>query len=253
MSGPSALPRESPLPGALAPAPVVSGRRRLRPVLAVLVLVLLGGGGAAWWLARPPVVATAVRAYGSIDIRQSQLAFNDSDRIARILVQEGDRVKRGQLLAELDTTRLQASADKAVADVAVARNTLARLHNGSRPEEIAQARAAVAAAQATEANARVTYARYAKLAVTSAESLLNRDNAEQALKVASANRDATEQALALAVEGPRWEDIKVAEAQLRSAEAALALARQQLADARLYAPADGTIEDRILEVGDMAT
>ena len=253
MSGPSALPRESPLPGALAPAPVVSGRRRLRSVLAVLVLVLLAGGGAAWWLARPPVVATAVRAYGSIDIRQSQLAFNDSDRIARILVQEGDRVKRGQLLAELDTTRLQASADKAVADVAVARNTLARLHNGSRPEEIAQARAAVAAAQATEANARVTYARYAKLAVTSAESLLNRDNAEQALKVASANRDAAEQALALAVEGPRWEDIKVAEAQLRSAEAALALARQQLADARLYAPTDGTIEDRILEVGDMAS
>ena len=83
MSGPSALPRESPLPGALAPAPVVSGRRRLRSVLAVLVLVLLAGGGAAWWLARPPVVATAVRAYGSIDIRQSQLAFNDSDRIAR--------------------------------------------------------------------------------------------------------------------------------------------------------------------------
>ncbi|OYV34931.1 MAG: hemolysin D [Rhodospirillales bacterium 20-64-7] len=253
MSGQSALPRESHLPGAVAPAPLVRGRRRLWPVLAVLVLVLLGGAGTAWWLAQPPAVAVFVRAYGSIDIRQSQLAFNDNDRIARILVQEGDPVKRGQLLAELDTTRMQASFDKAVADAAAARNTLLRLRNGSRPEEIAQARAALAAAQATEANNRLTFDRYAKLARTSAESLLTRDNAEQALKVATANRESAEQTLALTLEGPRWEDIKVAEAQLRATEAALALARQQLADARLYAPADGTIEDRILEVGDMAS
>jgi HlyD family secretion protein len=253
MTGQSALPREAPLPGVVAPAPVVSGRRRLWPILAVVVFMLLGGVGAAWWLAQPPVVATAVLTYGTIDVRQSQLAFNDNDRIRRMLVQEGDPVRKGELLAELDTTRLQANADKAAADAEAARNTLTRLRNGSRPEEVAQARAALAAAQATEANDRVTYARYAKLARTSAESLLNRDNAEQALKVATANRESAEQALALAVEGPRWEDIKVAEAQLRSAEAALAFSRQQLADARLYAPADGTIEDRILEVGDMAS
>lgn len=217
------------------------------------MLALLGGAGIAWWLAQPPIIASVVRAYGSIDIRQSQLAFNDNDRIRRILVQEGDRVRKDQLLAELDTTRLQANADKEAADVEAARSTLARLRNGSRPEEIAQARAALAAAQATEANDRVNFNRYANLARTSAESLLNRDNAEQALKVAAASRESAEQALALALEGPRWEDIKVAEAQLRSAEAALAFAGQQLADARLYAPADGTIEDRILEVGDMAS
>ncbi|HEX2944192.1 MAG TPA: efflux RND transporter periplasmic adaptor subunit [Rhodopila sp.] len=253
MSGHSALPRESHLPGAVAPAPLTRSRRRLGPALALLVILLLGGGGAFWWFSQPAAVAVAVRAYGSIDIRQSQLAFNDNDRIARILVQEGDAVKRGQLLAELDTTRLQASADKATADVDAARNTLLRLRNGTRPEEIAQARAALAAAQATEESDRLTYNRYANLVRTNAESLLNRDNAEQALKVATANRQTAEQTLALALEGPRWEDIKIAEAQLRAAEAALTLARQQLADARLYAPADGTIEDRVLEAGDMAS
>ena len=71
--------------------------------------------------------------------------------------------------------------------------------------------------------------------------------------MATANRAFAEKALALAIEGPRREDIDVAEAQLRSTEAALAFARQQLADARLYAPADGVIEDRILEPGDMAS
>ncbi|PPQ25783.1 hypothetical protein CCS01_31960 [Rhodopila globiformis] len=253
MSGQSALPRESPLPGVIAPAPVVRGRRRLRPILAVVVVMLLGGAGVAWWLTQPPAVTAFVHVYGTIDVRQSQLAFNNNDRIARILVQEGDGVKRGQLLAELDTTRLQANADKAAADVEAARYTLTRLRNGSRPEEIVQARAALAAARATEANDRLTYTRYAKLARANAESQLNRDTAEQALKVATANRESAGQALALALEGPRWEDIKVAEAQLQAAEAALAFARRQLADAQLDAPADGVIEDRILEPGDMAS
>lgn len=255
MSGPSALPRESPLPGHVAPAPGKTRLARLRSgrILA-LVLLLAAGGVAAWWRFAPaPPPAASVLAYGTIDIRQSQLAFNDSDRIARILVQEGDRVRQGQLLAELDTARLQAAADKAAADAEAARNTLTRLRNGSRPEEIAQARAALAAAQATEANDQITYTRFAALTRTSAESLLNRDNAEQALKVASANRDAAEQALALALEGPRWEDIAVARAQLTSAQAALTYADQQLKDAELLAPADGFIEDRILEPGDMVT
>ena len=147
------LPREALLPGAVAPAPVSTVRpRRSRKWILLPLLALLAAGGAAawWWFAPPPAVATAVVAYGAIDIRQSQLAFNDNDRISRILVQEGDRVTKGQLLAELDTTRLQASADKASADADAARNTLVRLRNGSRPEEIDQARANLAAAQATE-------------------------------------------------------------------------------------------------------
>ncbi len=219
------------------------------------LLALLAAGGVAAWLrlAPPPAAATSVVAYGSIDIRQSQLAFNGNDRISRILVQEGDRVTKGQLLADLDMTRLQANADKASADADAARNTLDRLRNGSRPEEIDQARANLAAAQATEANNRINFDRAVKLAAVSVSSQQTRDNAEQALRVATANRAFAEKALALAIEGPRQEDIKVAEAQLRSAEAALAFARQQLADARLYAPADGVIEDRILEPGDMAS
>jgi HlyD family secretion protein len=248
-----AFSREQHAPDVL-PAPAQTGQRRRRLGLLLLAaLALLGGLGVAWWFARPPVVANVVRVYGTIDIRQSQLAFNASDRISAILVQEGDHVQRGQLLAELDTTRLQAAADKAQADVDSARATLTRLRNGSRPEEIAQARAALAAARATEANARVTFDRYASLAGRNAESLERRDDAQQALRVAEANRESAEQALALAVQGPREEDIALAEAQLRAAHAAQALAARQLADARLYAPADGVIEDRILEVGDMAS
>ncbi|WP_287787800.1 efflux RND transporter periplasmic adaptor subunit [Acidiphilium sp.] len=238
-----------------APVKAGSTRSRRRMILPIIGLaVLLAGGGAVYWrVAHPPAVATTVAVYGTIDIRQVSLSFNDSDRIAQLLVQEGDRVQRGQLLATLDRTRLKANADKAAADGEAAQKTLTRLLDGSRPEEIAEARAALAAAVATEANARINFARYSKLSPTGAETRQNRDNAEQAMKVAIANRQAAEQALALAVEGPRWEDIAVARAQLASAQAAQAYADQQLKDAELHAPADGFIEDRILEPGDMVT
>lgn len=238
-----------------APVEKAVARSRRRVVLPLLLLgALLAAGGAVFWRwSHREAAAAFVAVYGTIDIRQVQIAFNGSDRIARLLVQEGDRVTRGQLLGELDETRLTANADKAEADRAAADKTLTRLLDGSRPEEIAEARAALAAAEATEANARITFARYDKLAIVSAETKQNRDNAEQALKVAIANREVAVQALALALEGPRWEDIAVARAQLASAEAAAAYARRQLADARLIAPANGVIEDRILEPGDMVT
>jgi HlyD family secretion protein len=53
--------------------------------------------------------------------------------------------------------------------------------------------------------------------------------------------------------GPRQEDIASAQATLQADEAALTLARCELADAKLYAPANGVIQNRILEPGDMAS
>jgi membrane fusion protein YbhG len=87
--------------------------------------------------------------YGNVDIREVQLAFNDSDRIARMAVQEGDFVRPGELLAELDSRRYAANADQAQRNVEARRQVLARLLNGSRTEEIVQARSAMEAMQAT--------------------------------------------------------------------------------------------------------
>ena len=65
-----------------------------------------------------------------------------------MLVQEGDRVKGGQVLARLDTSRLAPQVAKAEADVAMQQQAVNRLHNGSRPQEIDEARANVDAASA---------------------------------------------------------------------------------------------------------
>ena len=79
------------------------------------------------------------------------------------------------------------------------------------------------------------------------------DDAKAALDVAQAQLAVNEKALELAVIGPRKEDIAQNEAQLRANEAQLALLRQQLVDAQLFAPLDAVIRTRILEPGDMAS
>jgi HlyD family secretion protein len=226
----------------------------------VLIGLLLATAGAAvglmWWFtergsARPELVL-----YGNLDLRQVALAFNNSERIAALLVEEGDPVRRGQVLARLDTSRLEPRVAQAEAQAAAQRQVVARLHHGSRPEEIAQARANVQSAKADAANARRQYERLRTLFEGSAGRAVSQedfDNAKAALDVAEARLAVNQKALSLAVAGPRQEEVAEAEARLRADEAQAALLRQELSDAQLVAPVDGVVRTRILEPGEMAS
>jgi HlyD family secretion protein len=104
--------------------------------------VLLIAVGAAWLATRERTEAgRELVLHGNMDIRQVELAFNASGRVDEVLVHEGDRVKKGQLLARLDTTRLRLALDQATALAAAQRSQAAKLRVGSRPEEIRQAAA----------------------------------------------------------------------------------------------------------------
>jgi HlyD family secretion protein len=191
--------------------------------------------------------------YGNVDLRQVQLAFNNSERIVAVLVQEGDRVRRGQVVARLDTSRLEPQVAQAEAQTAAQRHLVERFHNGSRPEEIAQARANLEMAQADAANARRQFERLKRLAGTGAASQEDFENARAALDVAQGKVAVNQKALDLAVVGPRQEDVAHAEAQLRANEAQLAFLKQQLADAQLVAPSDAVVRTRLLEPGEMSS
>jgi len=218
---------------------------------AAVVLVLATGAGAAYWFTRPHAPSDVVTIYGNIDIRQVQAAFDDNGRILDLKVQEGDRVKKGQLLAELDPVRFQDAVAKDQGQVAAQEQVLARLLAGSRPEEIAEARAEAAAAQATLGNAEITWQRQQSLAAEQYVPKQSLDNAAAALKTARANLDHAQQALILAIKGPRKEDIAAARHQLQADQAALSLAQRELVDSKLFAPEEGVVQDRILEPGDM--
>jgi len=225
-------------------------------LIALFILVLGLAGGLTWWFTQRGAETAELVLHGNVDLRQVQLSFNNSERIAAVLVQEGDRVRKGQLMARLDTSRLEPQVAQAEAQAAAQREVVTRLHNGSRPEEIAQARANVESAKASVVKAKSNYERLKSAAEISAGRAVRQqdvDDAKAALDVAQAQLAVNEKALDLAVIGPRKEDIAQNEAQLRGNEAQLALLRQQLADAQLIAPVDAVVRTRVLEPGDMAS
>jgi HlyD family secretion protein len=227
--------------------------RRLAVQLLVFLAVLAVVGWLFWRHYREQAASQQLVLYGNVDLRQVDLAFNNNERIAAVLVEEGNRVRRGQVLARLDTSRLDPQVAQAAGQVAAQQQAVDRLHNGSRPEEIAQARANVKSAEADAVNALRHYDRLKRLSATGAASQQDFDDSKAALDVAKAKVDVSQKSLDLAEIGPRQEDVAQGEAQLRSNQAQLAFLKQQLADAELLAPTDAIVRSRLLEPGDMAS
>lgn len=221
-------------------------------LLPALVII---GAGTYWWLQEKngAEAKTSLTLYGNIDIREVRLAFNGSERIEEIRVQEGDRVKKGELLARLHTDRLQATVDEAEAMTAAQQQVLAMLEAGSRPEEIRKAQADLEAAKAKALAAQDTFERWRRLSERKLASPEEVEEVKAAADTAAAQVKAARAALDLVLAGPRLEDIAQARARLQAQTAGLTLARVHLADAALVAPVNGIIRDRILEPGDMAS
>jgi len=228
-------------------------KRRL--LILLLVLLLAAAVGAGLWIKQRDDARQADRLvlHGNVDIRQVELAFIASGRIDRLMVAEGDRVRKGQLLAVIDTERLSEQVAQAEAQVASQSQVVARLEAGSRPEEIRKAQADVQAARVDAANALARYRRQEELVAQHFVAQQQLDDARFALDAARARLKAAEEALRLVELGPREEDIAAARATLKAFEAAAAVARRDLRDGSLVAPSDGVIENRVLEVGDMAS
>ena len=176
-------------------------------VIVVLVVAAAVGGFAWWCFTYRGSAPTELVLHGNIDLRQVALPFNNNERIAAVLVQEGDRVRKGELLARLDTSRLKPQVDQAAAQVAAQRATVARLHNGSRPEEIAQAKANLESAKANAVNARKQFERkHHACFLKAARTQQDNDTTKAAAGVADAQVEVNQKALDLG--DPRDRDRK---------------------------------------------
>jgi HlyD family secretion protein len=231
---------------------ILTGKRRIF-VLLVVIIVAVTAGVLYWENKREEEQLDHLLLRGNVDIREVSLAFNAAERINAMSAQEGDYVHAGQVLAELDASRLSQAVDRAAGQVEAQRQVVLRLERGSRPEEIRKARAEVAAAEVTARNAKRTWERQKALNEKDLTPDDTVDNTRAALEEAEAHLDAVKEALNLALAGPREEDIASAHATLSALEAGLALAKRNLEEAQLKAPANGVIRNRLSEPGDMAS
>ena len=232
-------------------------KTRIKLLLFSLVL-LAAGSGAYLYHAHESAMqherAAHLKLSGNVDIREVTLAFRPSERISEILVDEGDSVEEGQLLARLDSAELALNLQKAKAQTKAQEAVLEKLKNGTRSEEILQAQENVRAAAAASANARGIYARMLEIYETSEGiSLQELDNARAAADSAEAKTRAAEAALEEARTGARGEDIQQAEATLAALRAEEERLACLLTQYELRAPSAGVIRSRLLEVGDMAS
>lgn len=227
-------------------------RKRIIVLFAVVVAAAAAFGVRQHQSEEASHIGRVLKLYGTMDLRDASLAFSEQERIVQVLVEEGGRVEAGQVVARLKTDRLEAQIQEATAQIAAQQEVVKRLKAGSRMQEIEQARADVVAAQAEVQNADRHYRRVQKTAGTGATSDQMLDDARSRLVVARATLKAAENVLSLALEGPRKEDIAVAEKTLEALEAAYSLLNVRLSDMVLTAPVPGIIQSRVLEPGEMA-
>ena len=188
-------------------------------------------------------------------------------QITDVLVERGDYVERGQVLARLNNKVLSAEKIQAEGAVNQARARLAELKAGSRREEIAQAESRVANAQSAvvqaESDLELVRKRVERNTSLQAEGAISRDRldeilnqervAESALAGAKADLEEEKQALAQARAGSRPETIAQAQAELAQAQGRLEAVTAQLADTTITAPTSGLIASREARVGQITS
>ena len=183
--------------------------------------------------------------------RKANVASEISGTIERLYFEKGDRVEKGQVLAEISTSSIRLEVQHAEAVVGAALNHLKKVERGSRPEEIRIADAVLEEAEAALIEAEKNFKRVKDLYKYGAISDSELDSSKRRTDMASAKVESARQQLMLVKQGPRIEDRKTARANFEQAEAALALAKDRLKKSKIDAPCDGIIAFREVEEGEV--
>jgi RND family efflux transporter MFP subunit len=178
--------------------------------------------------------------------RKVELAFQVPGILVKLPVREGQRVTKGELIAELRQDEFRARLKALQGQLDQARAGLRAAQSGERPEQRARLEAQVRAADAKLNNARVEYERSAQLVRAGAVPRSEYDLASTKYRVAREEHDAALQALEKGMIG-REEDIDARMAEVRGLEGRVVEARVQVDDTTLIAPYDGVIAKRFVE------
>ncbi|NOZ24216.1 MAG: efflux RND transporter periplasmic adaptor subunit [Planctomycetes bacterium] len=173
--------------------------------------------------------------------------------IEKIFFDEGDHVKRGDLLAEIEHKKLQYQVDKAASMVAIAEASLAKAKVPYRPEEIRSLEANLDRAKAGLEDAKLDLDRARDLLKSRTISQGDWDDAQSSYRIKSAEYADALEKLNLAKSGGRKEDVQIAEAELRERQSDLNLAKENLSDTRITCELTGIVSERYVSRGERVT
>lgn len=250
--------------------------------VAIILIVAVIGAGVAWQ--QQSGANGPLEVYGTIEARNIEVGSKEGGRIAELLVREGDEIARGKVILRFEAPELEGRLQQAKAAVDLARANLAKMEKGSRPEEIAEARAAAGTEATGFRSAEVAQSRAeldrARADLTNAELRLRRtrelraqdlmpqqalDDAEAAHKTALAAVQAAARAInaaqgrleaaravtARVESGNRNEDVEAARAELQRAAGVLLEAEARYAEREVRAPANSVVEVLDVRPGDL--
>lgn len=223
-----------------------------RKKVIVAALIVIAAAVVVWRLAsRPAARPDELKVSGTIEVTDVEVSFKVSGRVKERLVDEGDWVAAGQVIARLeDEDQLHELAERE-AEVRAAAAALAELRAGSRPEEIAQAEAALQRVRAEEERLRVDFSRQQELFRKEVIAAREMDTARSRYDTARASVRETAEKLALVRRGPRRETIDQSHARLQDAEVAVARAKTRLGYTTVVSPVAGFVLSKNVEAGEL--
>ncbi len=211
------------------------------PGAAFLLLALAcGRGEAGRYLAR-----------GTVELPEADLSAPQAARVLAVRAEEGDRVRAGDTLALLTQADLPAALAAQLARLRTAEANLRDLEAGARPQEIRQAEAALAGAEAEAVRTRQVMERARALVATNAIARQQYDDALAANRVAEQRAAEAREALALARAGSRPQQIEAARAEVSAARSGVGQLEARATDLVVVAPFEGIVLGRHAEPGEV--
>lgn len=200
--------------------------------------------------AAPPLAAANLptRRYSGtlLSASQANLSFQTGGRVQELRVKEGDRVTKGLALMVLDTSMLEIQVRQAQAAFDLAKAGYDKVKEGPTRDDVAVAKSNLDRAKATLDQAQAAYDRIGG----ASNPQIGMTQQSAALAQAYSGYQAAAAQYNQAVGHPTDTEVRTAQAQLDQAQAALDLAKQNLANATLVAPLDGTVTILTPKIGE---
>jgi len=225
--------------------------RKKLVLLAALVFLVVAGLAVALHFKERIDTKGRIFVSGNIEATEIDLSFRLSGQIVSLPIEEGDRLKKSQVVAKLDIDTLTAQKGAAEADLANARAVLDELEEGTRVEEIAQARAQWKAAESRLKLAKDEYHRYLALFKEGVVSASNFDSRDNTYRVAAEDYNNATQRLKELETGPREQQIRAARARWESAQWNLERIKLDIEHSTLDTPVAAVVLVKAAELGEV--